>query len=58
MDLQALNLKTYLVVMIVVLHKHKIARGKRGVYIYLLQKDTRTVAISFKCLIFAKNWKT
>ena len=46
----SLNLKTNLVAMIV-LHKHKIARGKRGVYIYLLRKDTRTVAISFECLI-------
>ena len=38
--------------MIVVLHNGlKIAYGKR-VYIYLLQKDTSTVAISFECLIF------
>ena len=38
-----------------VLHKHKIALGKRGVYIYLLQKDTHTVAISFECLMFCRK---
>ena len=32
--------------MIVMLHKHKIAHGKH-IYIYLLQKDIWTVAISF-----------
>ena len=45
----------YLVVMTVVLHNHKIVHGKRGVYIYLLQKDTCTVAISFECLIFREK---
>ena len=38
------------------LHKHKIACGKiYGVYIYLLQKDNRKVAISFECLIFCEK---
>ena len=41
--------------MTVVLHKHKIARGKRVVFTYLLQKDTRTVAISFECRIFLRK---
>ena len=41
--------------MTVVLHTNKIAPGKR-VHIYLLQKGTRTVAISFECLpVFRKK---
>ena len=38
--------------MTVVLHKYKIARGKHVLlsYIILLQKDTRTVAISLEYL--------
>ena len=59
-NLWNLNLKTYLVVMIVVMHKHKIARGKCVMYYILLQKDTRTAAISFEWFYFflQKNWKT
>ena len=35
--------------------KHKIAPRKCVGFTYLLQKDTRTVAISFECLIFCEK---
>ena len=57
MDLQVLNLKTYLVGMTVVLQLHKIMWKMNYIYIYLLQKDTQRVAISFEYLFiffFAK----
>ena len=42
--------------MTVVLHTNKIAPGKSVRFAYLLQKGTRTVAISFECLpVFHKK---
>ena len=48
MDLKVLNFQDIFFGIVVVLHKHKLERGKRcvDIYIYLSQKDTRIVEIS------------
>ena len=42
--------------MTIVLHKDKIAHGKRVFHMYLLLKDTQIVAVSFECVpVFRKQ---